>query len=40
VDQPKSDKDKESPPNEIDKVIDPESISSPRPNDELEEHPE
>ena len=40
VDQPKSDKDKESPPSEIDKVIDPESISSPRPNDELEEHPE
>ncbi|CAA0101799.1 N-alpha-acetyl-L-2,4-diaminobutyric acid deacetylase [Zhongshania aliphaticivorans] len=40
VDQPKSDKDKDSSPNEIDKVIDPESISSPRPNDELEEHPE
>jgi hypothetical protein len=40
VDQPKPDKDKENSPSEIDKVIDPESISSPRPNDELEEHPE
>lgn len=40
VDQPKSDKEKKGPPSEIDKVIDPESISSPRPNDELEEHPE
>ncbi|RNL60159.1 succinylglutamate desuccinylase/aspartoacylase family protein [Zhongshania marina] len=40
VDQPKSDKEKKGPPSDIDKVIDPESISSPRPNDELEEHPE